>query len=247
MSEDNAKFVFEGGSQIYIPVFKEYLKTFWDIIKEQTNVQSDYDKFRDTGVYERWMLNAAQFSAAKDVAVNGMMKTVLFDDKGVRQSFSAFRNDCKAITDVTNDQWLRVEYDSGLRQAIAGQQFISYREDSDLYPYWQYLETTSDHPRDSHLELVGNIYRIGDADSDLVFPPSDWNCGCGSEQIDDQYLKDNGKSVRSNDEAKSDLENAVPPQFRFNSADSGILPKSGHSYFQTLSSANEADGTLFGE
>lgn len=379
MSDDEAKFVFEGGSDIYIPVFKEYLKTFWDIIKEQTNVQSDYDRFKDTSLYERYMLNSVQFAAAKSVAVNGMMKTQLFKDDGVRKGFSAFKNDCKAITDITNETWLRTEYDTAVRQAVSGQQFISYREDADLYPYWVYLETTSEHPREEHLDLVGNVYRIGDPEGDMVFPPNGFNCfkkgmfvrtkdgnkpienitkndfiltrkgykkviavinsgiktvygihfdndiyrhtfycslgheiytkelgfiaiqdldlsqeytliniengetkfkisineygnddetfdlkvsgeseyfvnnilvhncSCGSEQVDDEYLKENGKSVRTNAEAKEDLENGVPAQFRFNPADQGICPKEGHSYFQALPNANSADGSMFSE
>lgn len=122
------------------------------------------------------MLNAVQFSTAKDVATNGMMKTQLFDSDGVRKGFSEFKNDCKAITDITNETWIRVEYDTAVRQVVAGQQFKSFQEDSDLYGFWQYLETTSAHPRDEHLLLVGNIYKIGDPESDDIFPPNGFNC-----------------------------------------------------------------------
>lgn len=210
-------------------------------------MKTDYDAFKDTSLYERYLLNASQFSAAKDVATNGMMKSVMFDSDGVRQGFSSFKKDCKAITDVSNETWLRTEYDTSVRQAVAGAQFISYREDADLYGYWVYLETTSEHPREEHLDLVGNVYKIGDPESDLVFPPNGFNCSCGSEQVDEEYLKENGKTPRSNEQSKSDLENGVPEQFRFNPADSGILPKEGHSYFQALPNANEADADTFSD
>jgi Phage Mu protein F like protein len=193
------------------------------------------------------MLNSAQFSSAKSVAENGMMKSVMYDDKGVRKSFSAFKADCKAITDISNDTWLRTEYDTSLRTAIAGQQFRSFEEDKDLYGYWLYLETSSAHPREEHLELVGNIYKIGDPESDDVFPPNGFNCSCGAEQIDDQYLQENGKTPRTNEEAKEDLINGVPEQFRFNPGKQGILPRQGHSYFQALGSANEADSNMFSD
>lgn len=201
--------------------------------------------FRSTEIYERFQLNACQFSAAKSVAENKLMKDQLFDSEGVRKGYSKFKNDVKEITNIFNETWLRVEYDSGVRQAIAGEQFRGYRENQDLYGYWVYLETTSEHPRDSHLELVGNVYKIGDPDSDSVFPPGDWNCGCGSEQVDEMYLDDNNKSVRTSEEASEDLKNHVGEQFRTNPADTGILPKNGHSYFQALPSANDADGDLF--
>lgn len=175
-----------------------------------------------------------------------MMKTQLFGSDGVRKGFSEFKNDCKAITDISNSTWLRTEYDLGVRNAIIGEQFLSYIADKDLYPYWEYLETTSAHPREDHLELVGNIYRIGDPEGDSVHPSNGFNCECSSEQVDDMYLQENGKSVRTSEESKADLQH-VPEQFRYNSAYQGILPKEGHSYFQALKNANEADDSMFSD
>lgn len=192
------------------------------------------------------MLNCAQFSSAKSVAVNGMMKSTLFNDNGVRKGYSEFKSDCKQITDIVNDTWLRTEYDTAVRNAVSGDQFRAFKDDKDIYEYWQYLETTSENPRDSHLELVGNIYRIGDPEGDAVFPPGAWNCSCGAEQVDQQYLDENNKSARTNEEASEDLQNHVDPQFRFDPSIQGILPKEGHSYFQALSNANDADGSTFG-
>lgn len=175
-SDDIAKFVFQGGSGIYLPTYKEYSKTFFDIINDETKIKSDFDMFRDTSIYERYMLNSAQFSSSKSVAVNKLMKEALFDENGVRKGYSAFKRDAKEITDIVNSTWLRTEYDTSVRQAVAGQQFISYRENADVYPFWVYLETTSEHPREEHLTLVGNVYRIGSPESDEVFPPNGFNC-----------------------------------------------------------------------
>ena len=73
------------------------------------------------------------------------------------------------------------------------------------------------------------------------------NCSCGVEQVDEEFIKDSGKTPRTNDEAKFDLENGVPEQFRFNPYNQGILPKEGHSYFMALPNANEADGSMFSD
>lgn len=232
-------------ASIFLPTFKEYAKTFFNIIKDETKIKADFKAFKNTAIFERYMLNAYQFSAAKSVAVNGMMKSTLFDDKGVRKGYSAFKRDASAITDIVNDIWLRTEYDTSIRLAVAGDQFRQYKEDSDIYPYWVYLETTSAHPREDHLTLVGNIYKIGSPESDAVFPPGGWNCSCGSEQIDDQYLDEKGLIARTEEQASEDLKE-IDPQFRFNASTQGILPKEGHSYFQALSSANDADGNTFG-
>lgn len=192
------------------------------------------------------MLNAVQFASSKSVATNGMLKSAMFNEKGERKGYSEFKRDAKAITDISNDTWLRVEYDCAVMGAVNGEKFRSYRENADIYEYWLYLETTSLHPREQHLSLVGNIYRIGDPEGDACHPQNGFNCGCGSEQVDSMYLEENGLSARTNEEAKEDLANHVPPQFRYNAADQGILPREGHSYFKALPSANEANGETFG-
>lgn len=247
ISEDEIKAVYEGmGAAVYLPTFREYLQTFWDTIKDETKIKADFALFKNASVWERFMLNTCQFSAAKSVAINGMIKAQLFDEDGVRKGFSKFKSDCKEITDIVNETWFRTEYDSGVRQAVAGDMFRSFKDDADIYEYWQYLETTSANPRDSHLALVGNIYRIGDPEGDSVFPPGGWNCGCGAEQVDQQFLDENNKSARTTQEAAEDLENHVDQQFRFDPSKEGILPKTGHSYFQALPDANSANGETFG-
>ena len=72
------------------------------------------------------------------------------------------------------------------------------------------------------------------------------NCNCSSEQLSDADIDEGGLSVRTTEESKEDL-NDVPPQFRFNSAESGILPKESHTYFEALKNANQADGSLYEE
>jgi hypothetical protein len=190
------------------------------------------------------MLNACQFSAAKSDAESKMLQAFVFDDEGVRKGYSAFKKDAQAATDIINDTWLRTEYDMSVRQAVTGDQFRRYRKDADIYPYWRYLMTTSLHPRDEHLLLVGNVYEIGDPVGDKVVPPGGWNCSCGTEQLSDYDLDNEGISARSSEQCKEDLER-VTPQFRFNPADQGILPKESHSYFEALPNANEANGKLF--
>lgn len=228
-----------------MPIYTQYTKLFFQNIVENTRIGKDFADFKDTSIYERYMLNAAQFSAAKSDAESKMIQSLVFDDNHVRQGYSAFKADAKEVTDIFNETWLRVEYDTSVRQAVAAEQFRSYRADKDLYPFWRYLHTTSRNPNIEHLQLVGNVYRIGDPESDAVFPPGNWNCSCGSEQLSGMDMDEGGLSARTNEEAKADLDNEVNPQFRFNPADRGILPKESHTYFEILPNANAANGDLF--
>lgn len=177
ISDEEIKAVYDGmEASIFLPTFKEYAKTFFNIIKDETKIKADFKAFKNSSVWERFMQNSTQFAAAKSVAQNKMLKELLFDDKGVRRGYSEFKRDAKAVTDVFNETWLRVEYDSSIRQAVSGDMFRAFKDDADIYNFWQYLETTSANPRDSHLALVGNIYRIGDPEGDAVFPPNGFNC-----------------------------------------------------------------------
>lgn len=206
-------------------------------------MKSDFDEFRDTSVYERYMLNAVQFSAAKSVAENKMLKSEVFKEDGTVKSFSRFRKDAGEVTDIFQKTWLRTEYDTGIKQAVNAELFTRMRADKDINPYWVYLETDSDHPREEHLELVGNVYKIGDPDGDEIFPPNGFNCGCGSETVDDDYLDENEKEVSKGED---DIDK-VSPQFRFNPADQGILPKESHSYYEVLKNANDLNHDDFSE
>lgn len=190
------------------------------------------------------MLNSAQFSAAKNDAENKMLQSLVFDENKVRKGYSEFKRDAKEVTDIFNDTWLRTEYDTSVRQVVTGEQFKRYRDDKDIYPYWRYLRTISMHPRDEHLKLVGNVYRIGDPEGDKVAPPDGFNCGCGTEQLSEMDMEENGYTARTAEEARKDLKD-VNAQFRFNPADQGILPKESHSYFEALPNANAANGELF--
>lgn len=227
--------MFDGGKGIYMPVYLTYRESFYEIIFNQTNIKADFNLFKNTSVYERYLLNAAQFSAAKNAAEVKMTQSLLSKD-GVTQSFSRFKSDAGDVANTFHDFWFRVEYDTLIRQVVAGQQFMRYRDDADIYPYWTYLLTNSLHPRDEHLLLVGKTFKIGDPEGDLCFPPNGFNCGCGSQQISDPDTISSGK----------DFIDDVDKQFRFNPADQGILPKESHSYFEVAANANTLGGKDFG-
>lgn len=243
LSEDEKKFIFQNpsGRVIFTPVYKAYNNLFFKELVSKTDIKNDFEQFKDTGIYERYMLNTVQFSAAKSMAESKMMQSAVFDEDGVKKSFSEFRKDAEEITDIFQKTWLRTEYDTAGKQATNAELFTRMREDKDLYPYWEYLETDSAHPREEHLELVGKIFKIGDPEGDECFPPNGFNCGCSSETVDQADLDKDEREVSDGKEA---LEH-VDPQFRFNPADQGILPKESHSYFEVVKSANELSSKDF--
>ena len=211
---------------------------------EKSKIKTEFKDFKDTAIWERYMLNAAQFSATKEIAKVKLIQEKLNDENGVTRSFSAFKKESSQIADTVNETWLRTEYDMCIHSTTMAEQFRDFQADSDLYPYWQYQGVMDEREREEHVDLEGLIFRIGDPDGDECYPPNDWNCRCSAEQVDDQYLEDNNLKVVTTEEAKGYLDSDVDPQFRNNPAIQGSLPNEG-SYFEVMKSANEGNASLF--
>lgn len=231
---------------IFSPMFQVYKNLFTGEIINDTRIKTAFKDFKDTAKYERYMLNAVQFSAAKTAAEGKMLQAAVFNEDNVIKPFNEFKKDAEQITDIMNKTWLRTEYETARRQAIQGDQFSRMQDDADLYPYWIYSGMMDDREREEHVELEGKVFRIGDPEGDLVFPPNGDNCRCTGDPIDDQELKEKNLTVTSGAETKGLIERNVDDRFRYNPANEGILPKTG-SYFDVLPSANSADWEDFSD
>jgi SPP1 gp7 family putative phage head morphogenesis protein len=228
---------------IYKPIYDLYNENFFQNIIDNTGIKSSFAAFKDTSIYERFYLNAAQFSANKSLTFNLLTQSKIFDEKKEVRPYSKFLNEVQEYGKVNNEVWLRVEYESGRRQAVATEQYIKMYDDRDLYPYWVWRGRMDDRERDAHKEMEGKVFRIGDPAGDKCLAPADWNCRCEPETVDDDYLVEHGLKPVNPDELKSILENNVDEQFRRNPL-SGTLPNTG-TYFEAMSSANKGNAGMF--
>jgi SPP1 gp7 family putative phage head morphogenesis protein len=225
-------------------VYKFYNELFFNEIIENTGIKTAFKSLADTSIYERYMLNTAQFSAAKSVSEAQMMQAMVFDENGVVKSFYQFSEDVNEVVDISQQTWLRVEYETCRRSAAAGEKFSRMQGDSDLYPFWVYKGVMDSRERPEHVEMEGRVFQIGDPDGDACFPPIDWNCRCIGEPTDGQYLDENKLTPQTGAQARQLLEDNVDEQFRYNPAVQGPMPNK-HSYFQTLPNANGGNAELF--
>lgn len=215
-----------------------------DEVVTKFDIKVGFNAFADTKVYERYMLNAAQFSAAKSRSEAKLLQDAVFDGQRMR-SYPEFEKQAKEITDISQKTWLRTEYETCRRNVTAGAKFAQMQADQDLYPYWVYRGRMDSRERPEHVRLEGKVFRIGDAEGDKIFPPDDWNCRCAGDPVDGRYLVDNSVQPQTNAECKELLEKEVDPQFRYNPAIQGSLPND-HSYFDIFHSANDGSAGMFG-
>ena len=236
--ENELKFAYENseGKIIYTPMYSEYNLLFFENMKSGLKMQSNFDKLSNTDYWEKYILNMAQFSAAKNRSEMKLLQKEVFDNEGNKRSFSEYKEKAQDIVDNFNTTWLRTEYDLTTHSAIMGEQWQSIVADKDLFPYMIYH--TADSPCDICEPLDGMVFEIG-SEADDLFPPNHYNCICEVETTDDD------KGLASDDEVKERL-NDVPENFRYNVGEDGLFPNEGNSYFDVLPNANDANYDMFG-
>lgn len=249
LTEEERRYIYlnNEGIVIFTPVYEAYNELFFDEILKNTGIQMAFEHFNSTAVFERYMLNTAQFSAAKSVAEAKMMQAQVFRDNGTVKGYSEFAKDVKAVQQVSNETWLRTEYEMQRRQTVAIAQYQRFKDDSDLYPYWVYRGRMDGKERPEHVSMEGKVFRIGDPAGDSCFPPNDWNCRCTGDQVDGRYLRDKDVQVTEGAAAQKILDTDVAANFRYNPANVGPMPTT-HSYFnEGLPNANAGNADIFGK
>lgn len=246
MSEEEKKFFFKNrkGKIIFTPVYKKYREYLFDDVINNTKIITEYEALKDTAIYERYMLNAIQFAAAKSVAEGKMLQAAVFDDEKKVKSWPKFRDDAEQITNISNEVWLRVERDTCVRSCTMGEQFRHMDADKDLYPYWVWAGAMDARERPEHVEMEGKVFRIGDPEGDSCYPPAEDNCRCDGQACDDDYLAEKGLKVSTPDEVSDYLENNINERFRYNPGTQGPMPNTG-SYFDAMHNANAGNANLF--
>lgn len=212
---------------------------------KNTEIKAAFNAYENTAWFERYMLNAYQFSSAKDLSETQLLQKLVFETK----SFKEFKEKASEIININRDQWLRVEINVCKRSCILGEKWRSMERDKDLYPYWVYETRMDNRVRPEHAALEGKVFRIGDPYGDSVHPQNSWNCRCTTRTVDSRYLNENNKTLSKGEDYlnKIDPETGKPyidKDFRFNPGKQ-TLPNNS-SYSEVLSSANKLKSKDFG-
>jgi SPP1 gp7 family putative phage head morphogenesis protein len=220
------------------------------------SIKKDFESLTNTDFYETYLLNVVQFSGAKGLTESEMLMTLLFDEKGIKRTFSQFQ---KAVEPLFNqfNQWTRVEYELAARSAIMVEEWNNIYRDRDLFPFGIYRTRGDANVRPEHEILNGIVMRIDDAKSQLLFPPNGYNCRCWWEQASDLDIKEYGMKLATHEEVHNALYGEtvvnkkgttrpnVPEEFRHNVAIDGIILPNQNTYFKQIKSANDFDVTDF--
>lgn len=118
--------------------------------------------------------NLYHFSAAKTLAEIQELNR-LFRESG---SYPEFMEKAQKVTNIFNRTWQQTEYDTAVLTAEATSQYRRLRQQSQVFPYWQYLTVADGRVREEHKRLHGVILASNDELWNKIYPPNGWNCRC---------------------------------------------------------------------
>ena len=65
----------------------------------------------------------------------------------------------------------------------------------EMFPYWEYVHNTCQHPRPQHVAWSGTILRADDPWWNTHFPPNGWRCHCEVRVISERMLRQSGRTL----------------------------------------------------
>lgn len=233
LRDDELDYVYQNpeGDIVFLPIMQIYNDAFFEAeYKNITNWAEAYVNDIPTSLYERYILNYTQFSAAKTLTEAKELQKLVFDNDGKVKPIGRFINEANEYKKQISDTWLRVEYDNATGNAVMADKWQQIEEDKDIYPYWKYQTMHDSRVRHDHAELDGKVFEIGDPFGDSIVPRNDWNCRCRAVSVD------HGKP-QTKAQSKELLDKYVNEQFRFNPAKQGMFPKKDCPYIDNLKAA----------
>ena len=174
--------------------------------------------------------NVFEFSAAKTYEQQKQLRALLFKD-GRIMSFNEFKKEASKIVQIINDTWLSTEYQNAINQAISAKEYSVYLEEKESFPLLIYKTQEDEKVRDSHRLLNNTIKPVDDSFWASYYPPIAWNCRC--------FVVQSSARDARNEATITEINEIVPPYFRFNAWIDKIVFGLTHPYFNV---SNEEQG-----
>ncbi|OFX62707.1 MAG: hypothetical protein A2066_18940 [Bacteroidetes bacterium GWB2_41_8] len=192
------------------------------------NITTDFTT-PDAEMLTRLTRDVWQFSAAKNYQQMRDLTLALKDENGKLREFAAYKEAAGNICSKYNETWLRTEYDSSVAASQNAARWVDFQKDVNVIPNLVYQTVGDDHVRMAHQALDGIIRPLKDIFWNTHYPPNGWKCRC---EVIQSFT---GASGITKD---IDLPNvAIPPLFRTNLAQTGLIYPKNHPYYNGVPKA----------
>jgi SPP1 gp7 family putative phage head morphogenesis protein len=175
--------------------------------------------------------NVFLFAGCKTAQQVKEVQSLIMDEAGYLRPWAQFKKLARRHFSVYNENWIRAERTAAFSLAQSAAAWKDVEEAKDLFPWMQYQTKEDLHVRQSHQILNGITRPVDDPFWNTHFPPIDWSCRCGWEQLTDEEAKRTRKGRV--DTAVKEVPN---PVFSFNPGKEGIIFGPSHPYFKALKS-----------
>ncbi len=118
--------------------------------------------------------NLYHFSAAKTLAEIQQLNQAY----RASRSFEDYLERASKITDTFNRRWAQTEYDTAGQVAESTSTYYRLRQQSRLFPYWEYRTVGDDKVRPEHAALNEVVLPANDPRWQKIYPPNGWGCRC---------------------------------------------------------------------
>ena len=112
------------------------------------------------------------------------MASLMVDAQGNRLAFDDWAERVQPYVNHQNRAWLRTEFDTAAIRAHNEADWQRFREDADVYPYLEWIPSTSDKPGEDHKVFWGTVLPVSDPFWKEHHPGDRWNCKCSLQQTD---------------------------------------------------------------
>lgn len=171
--------------------------------------------------------NIFVFSAAKQYQQVRVMSQFI-SDRGVKSTFSEFKELAKKVFIEYNETFLKTEYVTAIGQSQMAKEWVEAEQKKDVMPYLTYRTQRDSRVRDEHAALDGITLPVDHPFWNAYMPKNGWRCRCFT------ISKERAKVTDLAERDLSDLEDEkkFPAVFKMNPGKDGLVfnPKH-HPYF----------------
>jgi SPP1 gp7 family putative phage head morphogenesis protein len=178
-------------------------------------------------IYTKLRESIYVFSAAKQYQQVRTMSQFIYD-KGVKSTFSEFKELANKVFIDYNQNYLKTEYQTAIGQSQMAKEWVEAEQKKDIIPYLEYRTQRDSKVRDEHAALDGITLPVDHPFWNNYMPKNGWNCRCFT------VSREKAKVTDLEERDLSDLrdEKKFPKVFRMNPGKDGLVfnPKA-HPYF----------------
>lgn len=177
--------------------------------------------------------NNAVFSAFRTHRMQNDIAHQLLDEDGKLKSFSRFKKDTEHITSHHVNAWLRTEYDTAVIRAHQAADWVRFREEADVLPNLEWIQSTSPTPGLDHRRYWGVTLPVDHPFWSEHRPGDRWNCKCRLEATDREA------DITAPDEEETGKNDRPAPGLENNPADDGKIFSDRHPYIRNAAEGAE--------